>query len=320
MRIRSGLGLLIENNFLTLQAVFFRRKGFKLRIMILIADGGATKTDWALVDDKGDMAFFSSRGMNPYNVSTDTMRKEIEERIVPNVPVDMVEAMFIYASGCSAKEKQREVIDWFAPFFPNTRIEVEGDLLGAARACCGKKAGMAAILGTGSNSCLYDGERIVENVPSLGYVLCDEGAGTNIGKLLLRDYLRGRMPKEVSEMFAQRYKGEETDFLNRLYKGEAPNYYLASFASFVIENKTNPYCREVICRAFRDFFMQQISTYSSYNKYVLNIVGSIGSLAEEELRQVAKDFEVEIGKVIKAPLKALVQFHINQNAFELGEN
>ena len=160
----------------------------------------------------------------------------------------------------------------------------------------------------------------IENSEKVRNAICDEGAGTNIGKLLLRDYLRGRMPKEVLEMFAQRYKGEETDFLNRLYKGEAPNYYLASFASFAIENKTNPYCREVICRAFRDFFMQQISTYSSYNKYVLNIVGSIGSLAEEELRQVAKDFEVEIGKVIKAPLKALVQFHINQNAFELGEN
>ena len=288
--------------------------------MILIADGGATKTDWALVDGDGKAVFFSSRGMNPYNVSADTMRREIEERIVPNVPVDMVEAMFIYASGCSAKEKQREVIDWFAPFFPNTRIEVEGDLLGAARATCGRNAGMTAILGTGSNSCLYDGERIVENVPSLGYVLCDEGAGTNIGKLLLRDYLRGRMPKEVLEMFAQRYKGEETDFLNRLYKGEAPNYYLASFASFAIENKTNSYCREVICRAFRDFFMQQISTYPSYNNYALNVVGSIGFLAKEELMHVAKDFEVEIGKVIKAPLKALVQFHINQNAFELGEN
>lgn len=288
--------------------------------MILIADGGATKTDWALVDGDGKAVFFSSRGMNPYNVSADTMRREIEERIVPNVPVDMVEAMFIYASGCSAKEKQREVIDWFAPFFPNTRIEVEGDLLGAARACCGKKAGMAAILGTGSNSCLYDGERIVENVPSLGYVLCDEGAGTNIGKLLLRDYLRGRMPKEVLEMFAQRYKGEETDFLNRLYKGEAPNYYLASFASFAIENKTNSYCREVICLAFKAFFVQQISTYPSYNNYALNVVGSIGFLAKEELMHVAKGFGVEIGKVIKTPLKALVEYHIKQEPFRFGEN
>lgn len=283
--------------------------------MILIADGGATKTDWALVNENGEMLFFCSRGMNPYNVSEETMHREIKEKILPNAPADKVDTVFIYASGCSSPVKQKDVIDWFTPFYPETKIEVEGDLLGAARATCGRKAGMTAILGTGSNSCLYDGRRIVENVPSLGYVLCDEGAGTNIGKLLLKDYLRGRMPKSVCEMFARKYDGNEADFLNKLYKGESPNYYLASFASFAMENKTIPYCKEVIIHAFEDFFVQQISTYTSYNNYELNVVGSIGFLAKEELEQVADAFRVKIGKVVKAPLKALVEYHTNFESF-----
>lgn len=166
--------------------------------MILIADGGSTKTDWALVDDKEVKALFSSRGMNPYNVSETTMRMEIESVILPNVYADCVDYIYIYASGCSAKVKQDEVIGWFAPYFKNAKIEVEGDLLGAARATCGREPAIAAILGTGSNSCLYDGVNIVENVASLGYVLCDEGAGTNIGKLILRDYLRGTMPEDMA--------------------------------------------------------------------------------------------------------------------------
>lgn len=278
--------------------------------MILIADGGSTKTDWALVEGKSIKTTFSTRGMNPYNVSDATMRKEIEDNILPHTDVNSVYEIYIYASGCSAKVKQDEVIEWFKPYFPYAKICVEGDLLGAARATCGRNAAIAAILGTGSNSCLYDGENIVENVASLGYVLCDEGAGTNIGKLILRDYLRGRMPKELSEKFSQIHQGEESDFLNKLYKEESPNYYLASFARFAIENKTHPYCKGVIMQAFESFFKEQITYYTSYNKYVINVVGSIACLATEELKEVASKYDMVINNVIKAPLKALVEYHI----------
>ena len=278
--------------------------------MILIADGGSTKTDWALVEGKSIKTTFSTRGMNPYNVSDATMRKEIEDNILPHTNVNNIYEIYIYASGCSAKVKQDEVIEWFKPYFPYAKICVEGDLLGAARATCGRNAAIAAILGTGSNSCLYDGENIVENVASLGYVLCDEGAGTNIGKLILRDYLRGRMPKELSEKFSQIHQGEESDFLNKLYKEESPNYYLASFARFAIENKTHSYCKGVIMQAFESFFKEQITYYTSYNKYVINVVGSIACLATEELKEVASKYDMVINNVIKAPLKALVEYHI----------
>lgn len=278
--------------------------------MILIADGGSTKTDWALVDGKNIKTTFSTRGMNPYNVSAQTMKNEIETKILPNVCVKDVDEIFIYASGCSAKVKQDEVVEWFRPYFQSAKICVEGDLLGAARATCGRNAAIAAILGTGSNSCLYDGENIVENVASLGYVLCDEGAGTNIGRLVLRDYLRGRMPEDLMQKFAEQYPGEESDFLNKLYKEETPNYYVASFARFAIENKSMPYCKGVIMQAFDSFFKEQITYYTSYNKYVINVVGSIACLATEELKEVAKKYNMEINNVVKAPLKALVEYHI----------
>lgn len=286
----------------------FARKIFKN--MILIADGGSTKTDWALVEGKNIKTTFSTRGMNPYNVSEQTMRKEIEEKVLPNTDVNSVYEIYIYASGCSAKVKQEEVVAWFKPYFPFAKICVEGDLLGAARATCGRSAAIAAILGTGSNSCLYDGENIVENVASLGYVLCDEGAGTNIGRLILRDYLRGRMPEELMQKFAEKYPGEESDFLNKLYKEEGPNYYVASFARFAIENKSTPYCKDVIMQAFDNFFKEQITYYTSYNKYVINVVGSIACLAIDELKEVANKYGMQINNVIKAPLNALVNYHI----------
>ncbi len=280
--------------------------------MILIADGGATKTDWALVGGKAEQKRFTTRGMNPFNVSASTMRAEIENYILPNAPKEDVQHIYIYASGCSAKVKQQEVIDWFTPYYPDAAIQVEGDLLGAARATCGRSAAIAGILGTGSNSCLYDGERIVENVPSLGYVLCDEGAGTNIGKILLRDYLRGRMSDEMQQEFARRYKGEESDFLNKLYKEEAPNYYLASFARFAMENQTNDYCREVITQAFNAFFAHQVTTYTDYSRYKLNLVGSIAHLAQQILKDVASEHGVEVGRIIRAPLDELVNYHLQK--------
>lgn len=278
--------------------------------MILIADGGSTKTDWALVDGKNIVTTFATRGMNPYNVSAQTMKNEIETKILPNVCVKEVDEIFIYASGCSAKVKQGEVIGWFRPYFQSAKICVEGDLLGAARATCGHEPAIAAILGTGSNSCLYDGENIIENVASLGYVLCDEGAGTNIGRLILRDYLRGRMPEDLMQKFSEQYPGEESDFLNKLYKEEAPNYYVASFARFAIENKSTPYCKNVIMQAFDSFFKEQITYYTSYNKYVINVVGSIACLVTEELKEVARKYDMEINNVVKAPLKALIEYHI----------
>ncbi len=277
--------------------------------MILLADSGSTKVDWCLVNKHKIEKEFQSIGMNPYNITHENLNKEIKAKILPNINANNVEQMFFYGSGCSTTQKKNEMIAIFQKYLPNTEIHIEDDLLGAARATCGHKSGVAAILGTGSNSCLYDGEKIVENLPSLGYVLCDEGAGTNIGKLVLRNYLRGQFPKDLHEEFKKNNPGEEADFLNRLYQGEVPNYYLASFAEFAISRQNNAYCYKLIEEAFDNFFKMQVTQYTNYNSQPINVVGSVGYYAKEVFKDVAKKYNMQVGRVIKAPINALVEFH-----------
>ncbi|MDR1847926.1 MAG: hypothetical protein LBR17_07430 [Bacteroidales bacterium] len=280
--------------------------------MKLIADSGSTKTDWCLIDDKGVRTYFASKGMNPYNISPENIKTEIETAIItPHIEnkQSKVSHLIFYGAGCSSQTKKEEMRNVFSFYFPAATIEIEHDLTGAARATCGREAGICAILGTGSNSCLYDGERITANVPALGYVLCDEGAGTNIGKVLLRSYLCHLMPQDINELFANQYPGSESDFLDRLYKGEIPNYYLASFAKFAMDNQSHPYLRWIIEEAFEKFFKHQILLYPQYSTYPINVVGSIGYLARNLFCNVAQRYGLKVNKIIQAPLEALVDFH-----------
>ncbi|MDO5760320.1 MAG: N-acetylglucosamine kinase [Bacteroidota bacterium] len=282
--------------------------------MLLIADSGSTKIDWCLIDNNGKKTYFHTIGMNPYNVSKGTIIQEIETHILPYIPQNEKMQMFFYGSGCSTQQKKIFMKDIFLQYIPKADIHIEDDLLGAARSTCGREAGVVAILGTGSNSCLYDGKKIVENLPSLGYVLCDEGAGTNIGKIVLRNYLRGQMPNHIHQQFAKEYKGEEADFLTNLYQGEKPNFYLASFAKFAISRQENDYCRNIIAEAFHNFFLMQVTQYSNYKKYPINVVGSVGYYAQEVLKQVAKQYDIKVGKIIQAPLEELINYHLQTSS------
>ena len=278
--------------------------------MLLIADSGSTKIDWCLIDNANQRKYFHSIGLNPYNVSENTINNEIVANILPNIPANERMEMYFYGSGCSTIQKKTQMSNIFQHYLPNTEIHIEDDLLGAARATCGREKGVAAILGTGSNSCLYDGEKIIENLPSLGYVLCDEGAGTNIGKIVLRNYLRGQMPEHIHKQFAAENPGEEADFLNRLYMGEKPNFYLASFAKFAITRRDDVYCRRIIEEAFNNFFIMQVSQYSDYRQHPINVVGSVGYYAQDVFKEVAEQHGVKVGKVIQAPLEELINYHL----------
>ncbi len=279
--------------------------------MLLIADSGSTKIDWCLIDENGEKTYFQTMGLNPYNVSQQTINKEIKNNILPRLLSKDDIQMFFYGSGCSTLQKKTLMQDLFKQYIPNSEIHIEDDLLGAARATCGKRVGLVAILGTGSNSCLFDGEKITENIPALGYVLCDEGAGTNIGKIVLRNYLRKQMPKHINQQFSQKYPGEEADFLTQLYQGEKPNFYLASFAQFAITRQQDEYCRNIVAEAFHNFFLMQVTQYADYKKYPINVVGSVGYYAKEVLKEVAHHYGVSIGNVIKAPLESLITYHLN---------
>lgn len=286
--------------------LFKRRKD-----MLLLADSGSTKVDWCYIDKEFNKKEFQSLGMNPYNVSKEFLHKQVEDNVVKNLNPDDVQLLYFYGSGCSTPQKKNEMKEVFKQYFPNTDIHIEDDLLAAARAACGHQKGIAAILGTGSNSCLYDGENIVENLPSLGYVLCDEGAGTNIGKLVLKTFLRHQMPKQLDEEFSNLYPGQEADFLNKLYQGQAPNFFLASFAKFAIQRQDNEYCRDLIKEAFNDFFSKQVTQYTDYELLPISVVGSVGYYAQEVFKEVAKQYNVKVNKIIKAPMEQLIEYHLS---------
>src|SRR5574344_192859 len=279
--------------------------------MLLVCDSGSTKADWCLVDKENKRKFIATCGMNPYNISQEAICQEIESVLISSINPEDVDLLKFYGAGCSAEVKKNELKEIFSQYFTNANIEIEHDLLGAARALCNNEKGLCAILGTGSNSCLYDGENILENVPSLGYVLCDEGAGTNLGKLILRNYLRHLLPENLDKEFKALYPGEESDFLNRLYKGTRPNNYLASFAKFVTDRQDNEYCRDLIAQAFSSFFEYQIKSYPNYKKYKVHVVGSVGYYCKNVFKQVAEQYGIEPGKFIKAPLESLIQYHFS---------
>lgn len=282
--------------------------------MIIVADSGSTKTTWKCCYKNSAQKVVKTIGMNPYNTGEQTLKQTIEETLLPNISAHPKEVshLFFYGAGCFDPDKSLFMKDLMTLYFPGADIEIHHDLLGAARACCGNHRGIVGILGTGSNSCIFDGQNIIDDIPSLGYILCDEGAGTNIGKLLLSDYLRHRMPPEINNSFSFEYPWKTSEFLDRLYKGEQPNSFLASFALFASKYKGHQYIKEIVKTAFRSFFTEQISHYENYHSYVLNTVGSIGFHFAELLQETAWEKHMKLGKVIASPIDSLTEYHLNE--------
>lgn len=278
--------------------------------MILVADSGSSKTHWVYVGQDDKRISFQTIGLNPFNTPIEEIFSIINSEI--DIPKEFSSEIYFYGAGCSSKSKKLEMENVFKDVFPNSNIEINHDMLGAARALCGRDKGICGILGTGSNSCVFNGVEITENIPALGYVLCDEGGGTDIGKRVLSSYLKGLMPKDISDKFYAQFPFEESYFLDKIYKETRPNYFLASFARFAIENKEEKYLREILKKSFKSFFENQILLYPNYNKYSLNFVGSVAYLCEDILRESSRDFGLSISKIIQSPINHLVDFHLNK--------
>lgn len=276
--------------------------------MKLIADSGSTKTDWRLVDSNNKIESFQTIGFNPYHISNDEILAELNKSALKNVKQEIKEVVF-YGAGCSSPAKSNEIKKALQQFFIQATISVDHDLLAAARALCGHGKGMVAILGTGSNTCLFDGENITANVSALGYILGDEGSGAYIGKTFIQALLNKELSKEMEDNFKQQYNLTLTEVLDAVYKKPLPNRFLAQFAKFIYENKTSPEITTLIDNCFKSFFEKHICKYENYQQYPLNIVGSIGFVFKNEIENVAKNYKVKIGKVIKQPIDELVKFH-----------
>jgi N-acetylglucosamine kinase-like BadF-type ATPase len=220
--------------------------------------------------------------------------------------------VFFYGAGCSSAARCKVVSDALKTFFPASEINVDHDLLAAARSLCGRGEGIAAILGTGSNSCLYNGDRIIDNVPALGFILGDEGGGAYIGKQLVKAFLYRELSSELQKKFQDTYSLDKEIIFRKVYSEKLPNKFLASLAPFTVEHKNDEKINELILYSFRQFFEHHITKYSRFSEFAFNCVGSIGFNLNEQLRQVASEFNIKTGKIEKSPIEGLIQFHLQE--------
>jgi glucosamine kinase len=279
--------------------------------MILIADGGSTKTSWCQLSETGQRVYFNTEGYNPDFVNTQDIINSLSKNLPDTLPLNEVREIYFYGAGVSSPAKAEVIAAAMRHIFSGAnKIEVTEDLLAAARALLGHKPGFAAILGTGTNSCIYDGQKITYNVDSLGYFLGDEGSGSFLGKRLLRDYLRGLLPDGLQEALKEEYHlGTRNDIIDRLYNQPLPNRFLASFAKFAYDHNNVSYCRQIVVEAFEAFFQNIVLHYPDYQNYTFNCIGSVGYNFRDALTQVANSHGMQVGKIVRSPIDDLVSFH-----------
>lgn len=279
--------------------------------MILIADSGSTKTDWACTSKNGaNVIRFRSLGYNPNYISKEEIQKDILANLPSNFPIKDVREIFFYGAGVSELE-YGFMQDALRRVFVNAdTVFVAMDMLGAARALLGRESGFAAILGTGCNTCLYDGEKETLNIDSLGFILGDEGSGGYIGKALLRDYMRKNMPLEIFAEVKSLVGKSVDQIIEQVYKKPKANRYCAQFCKWVGDHRlSHPYYHDLMLNSFRDFFRNIVCLYPDYRKYHFNCVGSVAFHYPDLLSQAATESGMEMGNIIKAPIDGLIKFH-----------
>lgn len=279
--------------------------------MILVADSGASKSDWVLIDQGGEQASFQLVGLNPFYVDTEKIVDILSKELTPFIENKKVEKVFFYGAGCSSVYKSMTVEDALVKIFRNAELVIESDLTGAARALFGEKEGIACILGTGSNSCYYDGKKVVENITSLGYFFGDEGSGAHMGKSFLKDFMLGNLPKEVDKAFKKEFNYTRDNILDAIYNMPFPNRFLASFCEFYADQLSNKYVFELVTNSFREFFINQIEQYKKHKSLPISFVGSVAYYFEPMLRQIGTEFEVKVDKILRSPINALAELHKN---------
>lgn len=272
---------------------------------ILIADSGATKTDWVLAGDGRILGQMSTQGLSPIHQSADDIRQtlvSLSARL--NTSVDTV---FFYGAGCTpavSPAMQKLLHDELKA----TNVEVASDLLGAARALCGHSAGIACILGTGTNSCLYDGRSVVANVPPLGYILGDEGSGAVMGRNFVADVLKGLLPDDIAQAFYHETHATKDDVIRHVYREPLAARYLASFSPFLEAHREHPAVHDFLLRHFRAFFCRNVKAYGRLDLDV-NFVGGIAFSFRPELEQAAAAEGFHVGLTERSPMAGMLRYH-----------
>jgi N-acetylglucosamine kinase-like BadF-type ATPase len=278
--------------------------------MLLIADSGSTKTQWLTADKK----LFETEGLNPHFHTAESVKAALEKNRELCDQSSKISTIYFYGAGCSSEERNNIVLQGLQTIFPSAQIHIDHDLKAAAYATYNGTPGIACILGTGSNSCFFDGTHISEVVPSLGYALGDEGSGSWYGKHLVRLYLYHKLPPATQAVFETHFPVQKEEIFRRIYKEPFPNTYLASFAPILTLSPDKEFIHELVKDGFREFFKYHVACYEGYPKYKIHFVGSMAYHFRPILDEVAAEFDTAIGTVDKQPVYNLLAWHLK------GEN
>ncbi len=274
----------------------------------LIADSGSTKAVWCLMDGVKNRKIIT-QGISPYFLNQQQAEEILEKELKPKVKNSAPDEIWYYGTGCSNPANVLLIKRALQKTFPAAKITVDHDLMGAAKALCGTDKGIACILGTGSNSCYYNGKKIMKNSPGLGFILGDEGSGASLGKKVLQYYLYNTFDPDLMDRFNAAYNTTSVEILEAVYRQPLPNRYLAQYAAFLAENRGHFMIENIIEDSFNDFFFNHICKYKESWTLPIHFIGSVAYGFKDVLKDLCQSYELQLGKVMKSPMDGLVKFH-----------
>ena len=276
--------------------------------MMLIADIGSTKTDWCVILDNTPIKRIGTKGLNPFFQSEEEIQHELTHSLLPQLPEGTIDSVYFYGAGCTPEKAPtlRRAIADSLPVVGN--IKAYSDMLAAARGLCGREAGITCILGTGSNSCFYDGKEIVNHISPLGFILGDEGSGAVLGKLLVGDILKNQLSPAIKEAFLKQFDLTVPEIIDRVYRQPFPNRFLASLSPFIAQHLEEPGIRQLVLGNFIAFLRRNVMQYD-YTQYPAHFIGSVAHCYKEILQEAAQETGIRIGKILQSPMEGLIQYH-----------
>lgn len=280
--------------------------------MIIIADSGSTKTDWCAIENGTILCRIQTKGINPFFQKEEEILEELNRSLLPLLPEKEVNAVHFYGAGCTPEKAPVLVQAIRQAMNIQGKIEVHSDMLAAARSLCGRQPGIACILGTGSNSCYYDGEKIEKNISPLGFILGDEGSGAVLGKLLVGDLLKNQLTPELKEAFLKQFGLTPPEIIDRVYRQPFPNRFLAGLTPFLAQHLDEPALFDLVLGSFKAFLKRNVMQYD-YTEYPVHFIGSIAFYFQNVLYRAAQEMEIKLGSIEKSPMKGLIEFHLMDN-------
>lgn len=278
---------------------------------VLIADSGSTKTEWILVDENKNRTLYSTKGLNPFFTTKEQIAEEVAD-LMQQIGSKAIDKVYFYGAGCSGPVMSTLVRQAISSEITGAEVIVSTDLLASAKACFNNRAGIACILGTGSNSCVYDGKKIVDRIPSLGFTLGDEGSAGYFGKKLVRDYYYQIMPEEIRKTLDSKFEMNLENTLDWVYRRPRGNAYIASFAYLLGEFPNSDYIKDVVEKGFNEFVLKQLSYFKKYDIKNIGFVGSVAAFNRQILEDVLNANGYELDIIVQKPIDRLVDAHLSE--------